>query len=87
MGRTMPPFDAGVLTLHEYASSALGRALEMQARIQRSENDGRVAKGSNWYKFRTGELRSYIELFRDAVGLGESRRAVARMEYDERGSI
>ncbi|CAB5220295.1 hypothetical protein UFOVP238_18 [uncultured Caudovirales phage] len=86
LGRKAPPFDSGVSTLMEFATAALGRALEMQARIQRAENDGGVSRGSRWYKFRTGELRTFIELANGAVELGSRRITVAKMDYDMRGS-
>lgn len=86
LGRTDPPFDSGISTLMEVASAALGRALEMQSRIHRGEADGIIRRGSRWYKFRTGELRTFIELARSAVDLGSRRITVARMEQEAVGS-
>ena len=86
LGRKAPPFDAGVSTLMEVASASLGRALEMQSRIQRGETDGTIAKGSQWYKFRTGELRTFIELSKNFVEMGSRRITAMKMEYDMRGS-
>lgn len=88
LGREVPPFDAGVATMMEYASAAMGRALEIQKAIHRAENDGRVVKNDLWYRFRTGELRDYIDIFKNAFELGSRRVTVVRMEYDmEQGSI
>ena len=86
LGRKPPPFESGVSTLMEVATAAMGRALEMQARIQRGETNGTIKRGSRWYKFRTGELRTFIELAEGAVELGSRRITAARVEYDMKGS-
>lgn len=88
LGRQIPPFDSGASTLMEYASAAMGRALEIQKNLHRDELDGLITKGDPWYRFRTGELRDYIELFKVRYETGERRaiteRTMINMEY---GSI
>lgn len=86
MGRLAPPFDAGVGTLMEYASAALGRALEIQMKLHKAEADGQVPRGSRWNKFRTGELRDFIDLAKNAVDLGSRRITMAQIEADMKGS-
>lgn len=86
LGRIDPPFDQGVFTLQEYASAAYGRAKEVEALIHRAENNGRITKGSKWYKFRTGELRAMTDIFRDAVDLGSRRLTYEQIRHDEIGS-
>jgi hypothetical protein len=73
LGRTPPPVDRGVLTLMEVADAYFARAKEMEMIILRWEADGNVIRGSKTYKFRTGELRSFIELAKGACELGSRR--------------
>lgn len=82
MGRQQPPIDNGVMTLMEVADAYFSRAKEMEQIIHRHEADGVVLKNSKHYKFRTGELRSFIELVKSAVELGSRRVTAARLEYD-----
>lgn len=81
MGRSEPPIDNGELTLMEYSNAVYSRALELTMMIQRAETDGQVLKGSKYYKFRTGELRSFTELALRAIDLGSRRVTWAQMEY------
>ncbi len=82
LGRQPPPVNNGILTLMEVADAYLARAREMEQLLQRWETEGTVVKGSNQYKFRTGELRSFIESARSAVELGSRRVTAAKMEYE-----
>ncbi len=83
MGRESPPIDNGPLALMEFANAAYSRVMEMTMLIQRAESDGLVAKGSKLYRFRTGELRNFLELASKAVDLGSRRVTAARMAYDQ----
>jgi hypothetical protein len=82
MGREAPPINNGEMTLLEYANAVYSRGMELTMLIQRSEASGTVLKGSKYYKFRTGELRSFVELALKAIELGSRRITVAKMEYD-----
>jgi hypothetical protein len=82
LGRVQPPVDAGVLTLLEVADAYYGRFKEIEQIIMRAESDGAVLRGSKTYKFRTGELRSMIELCKGACDLGIRRSVHARMESE-----
>ena len=82
MGREAPPINNGEMTLLEYANAVYSRGMELTMLIQRSEASGVVLKGSKYYKFRTGELRSFVELALKAIELGSRRITVAKMEYD-----
>lgn len=84
LGRVDPPIDNGILTLQEYANAVYSRGQEINMLIQSLERDGHVTKGSNMYKFRTGELRTFIELAQRAADLGSRRLTQAQMLYDER---
>ena len=74
------------MTLMEVADAYLARALEMQAIVHRAEAAGSVLKNSALYKFRTGELRDFIELARGSVELGSRRVTMAKMEAEMGGS-
>lgn len=73
LGREDPPVDKGVLTLFECAEAFHSRAREMEMNLLNAEAEGAVLKGSNAYKFRTGALRSFIEMARGAMDLGSRR--------------
>ena len=64
----------------EYANAVYSRAMELTMMIQRAETDGQVLKGSKYYKFRTGELRTFTELALRAIDLGSRRVTWAQME-------
>lgn len=82
LGRHDPPINAGVLTLMEVASAYYARASEMTATIQRGEAEGSVLKGSRPYRFRTGELRTFMEMCKTQIDLGSRRITAARLEFD-----
>jgi hypothetical protein len=82
LGRETPPIDNGVMTLMEYANAVYSRAQEINMKLQHLERDGHVTKGSSLYKFRTGELRTFIELSHRAAELGSRRVTYAQMEWE-----
>ena len=82
MGRTPPPISAGHLTLMEVADAYFARACEMQFHILKAEREGAVFKGHSYYKFRTGELRTFLELTKRAADLGSRRLTQARLIHD-----
>lgn len=82
-GDVEPPWENGILTLHELADSYYARAREIEGRIYRGERDGWKKDDpleEKWPKFRTGELQSYLGIFRHAAELG-SRRVTAAKEF------
>ena len=80
LGREPSPINSGVSSLMEVAEAYHARAREMEGLIHEAEADGAVLKGSKLYRFRTGQLRSFIELARGAIDLGSRRITVAQME-------
>jgi hypothetical protein len=80
LGREMPPINTGVSTLAEVASVYLGRAREIEMLIYQGEMSGLYTKGGSHYKYRTGELRSFIDLVRNAYEMGSRRITVAQQE-------
>jgi len=89
MGRVPPPIDAGHLTLQEVADAYFARASEIQMQILKLEREGGVFKGHSYYKFRTGELRTFLEMSKRASELGSRRLTQARllheMSHDSQG--
>lgn len=73
LGREEPPIDAGHLTLMEVADSYYARAAEITMLLQREEREGQITRGSGHYKFRTGELRTFMEMAKRAADLGSRR--------------
>lgn len=82
MGREPMPIDNGILTLMEVADAYYSRAKEIEMMILAGENDGDIAKGSNLYKFRTGELRSFIDIAKARTELGSRRVTAAKVEAE-----
>ena len=73
LGREEPPIDAGHLTLYEVSDAYYARAAELTMLLQQAEREGTVLKGSSHYKFRTGELRTFLELAKRSADLGSRR--------------
>lgn len=82
-GRVPPPINAGHLTLMEVADAYYARASEMTMLIQRQEADEQVGKGSLLYKFRTGELRTFMELAKRASDLGSRRLTKEQLTFEQ----
>lgn len=73
LGREDPPVDSPYLSLMEIATAYHARALEMEMQIHWEEQNHRVIRGHPLYKFRTGQLRSFIELSKKMADLGSRR--------------
>lgn len=82
MGRIQPPIDAGHLTLMEVADAYFARASEMTMLLQKAEREGTITKGSSHYKFRTGELRTFMEMARRASELGSRRLTEEQLQFE-----
>lgn len=81
LGRQEPPVNTGESTLAEISNAYYSRAREMEMQLHGLELEGHVLKGSGHYRFRTGELRSFIELAKQCYELGSRRITMAQMEY------
>lgn len=73
----------GVMGLLETADIYYARASELTAMIQRGEADGSIPKGSEYTKFRTGELRTFRELAGRAADLGSRRLTALGTEVEQ----
>jgi len=81
-GRVKPPIDAGHLTLMEVADAYFARASEMTMLLQQGEREGVITKGSAHYHFRTGELRTFMEMAKRAADLGSRRLTEEQLHWE-----
>lgn len=86
LGRVAPPIDNGVATLMEVSNAYFARACELDMLIHEGEREGDIFKGSDYYRFRTGELRSFLELTKRSFELGSRLVTVEQMRRNERMS-
>lgn len=82
LGRLPSPIAAGRLTLMEVADAYFARASEITMKIHAKELDGEVTKGDPLYKFRTGELRVFMEMCKRAADLGSRRLTEDTLRFD-----
>lgn len=82
LGRVDPPVNKGISTLMEVAEAYHARANEIFSLIQRKEATGQIMKTGALYKFRTGELRTFIEATKRTVELGSRRITMAGLEFE-----
>lgn len=73
LGREPCPIESPYLALQEVATAYHSRAQEIDYRIHQAEREGLVIRGSKLYRFRTGELRAFIELASKCAQLGSRR--------------
>jgi hypothetical protein len=73
LGRKESPISSPYLSMMEVATAYYARAQEIDAMIHAAEREGAVLRGSPLYRFRTGELRSFIELSKRCAELGSRR--------------
>ena len=73
MGREDPPVEAGIMSLLEVADAYYARAAELTMLLQRAEQEGHILRGTALVKFRTGELRTFLEMSKRAADLGSRR--------------
>lgn len=83
LGREAPPVDYGAWTLMELAEAYHARASEMEMVIFQAEQQGKVAKGSTAYRFRTSQLRTFLEMTRRMMDMGSRRITAVQMLMDE----
>lgn len=83
LGREEPPVQSGVSTLMEVADAYFARASEIAALILGAIREGRLSKGSPHDRFRTGELRHFLEVSKRAADLGSRRITARQLEVEE----
>lgn len=83
LGRMDPPKNvSGVTALLECADAYFARAAELTMQIQKLEREGRVTRSDPHYKFRTGELRTFMELAKRAADLGSRRLTEEQLAFE-----
>ena len=87
LGRDDPPINHGVLTMMDVASAYFARASEMAKMILRAEQEGTVPKGSNVYKFRTGELRQFIDVAKATMETGSRHLTAAQLDFEMKEQV
>jgi hypothetical protein len=86
LGRADPPLevDGYFLDLMEVSAAYYARAKEIDMLIHWEEQNRRVIRGSPYYKFRTGQLRSFIEMAKMMADLGSRRLSQERLLTEQR---
>jgi hypothetical protein len=86
LGRADPPAEINgfYLDLMEVAAAYYARAKEIDMLIHWEEQNRRVIRGSSYYKFRTGQLRSFIEMAKMMADLGSRRLSQERLLSEQR---
>jgi hypothetical protein len=84
LGRVDPEVQSPYLTLMEIASAYYARALEIEMMIHKLEQDRVIVRGSPLNKFRTGQLRSFIEMAKKMADLGSRRLTQETLLSDQR---
>jgi hypothetical protein len=86
LGRADPPLEINgfYLDLMEVAAAYYARAKEIDMLIHWEEQNRRVIRGSVYYKFRTGSLRSFIEMAKMMADLGSRRLSQERLLSEQR---
>lgn len=81
LGRVEPPIPSDRFdSLAEVANAYYARGQEINAKILEGEREGSIIRGSQHYKFRTGELRAFIEVAKLSYEMGSRRITIANME-------
>jgi hypothetical protein len=83
-GRVEVDYDSDYLGLMEVSTAYFCRGQEIDELIHKAERDGTVVRGSALYKFRTGELRSFLELTKMAANLGSRRLTQEQLLHNMR---
>jgi hypothetical protein len=84
LGRKSAPITSPYLGLAEVAGAYYARALEMDMLIHQGEAEGAIARGSKYYRLRTGSLRSFIEMAKRLCELGSRRLSQEDLLYRQR---
>ena len=86
LGRADPPLqlDGFYLDLMEVAAVYYARAKEIDMLIHWEEQNRRVIRGSPYYRFRTGQLRSFMEMAKMMADLGSRRLTQERLLSEQR---
>lgn len=73
LGRVPSPVQSPYLELMEVATAYHSRAREVEMEIYTMEQTGTVLRGDPLYRFRNGQLNSFIEMTKKCIDLGSRR--------------
>lgn len=82
LGRVDPPINNGVLTLMEVADAYFARGSEIAMMILRGQREGTIPRGGSYAKFRTGELRHFLDVCKGSRDLGSRRVTVKQLTME-----
>jgi hypothetical protein len=77
------PIQNGVMSLMESATVMYSRAKEIERVILKGEREGEIDRGDPAYRYRTGELRSFIESCSKQIDRGSRRVTDAKTQAEE----
>jgi len=84
LGRVPSPITSPYLGLMECATAYYARAKEIEAAIHEKERTGEILRSSDWSRFRTGMLRSFIESMKLCAQSGSRRLTQEQLLHDLR---
>ena len=84
LGREQAPVESPYLALQEVAAAYHARAREVEMMIYDGEREGAIMRGSALYLFRTGSLRSFIDMSKRMHELGSRRLAQEELLFRSR---
>lgn len=73
LGRKESPIESPYLSLAEVATAYYARACELDMIIHAAEDTKAVRRGDQYYRIRTGVLRTFIEMSKKMADLGSRR--------------
>ena len=73
LGREESPVQSPYLSLMEVATAYHSRAREVEMNLYTMEQTGEIRRGEDLYRFRNGQLKSFIEMSRKCIDLGSRR--------------
>jgi hypothetical protein len=73
LGHEPSPINSPYLSMMEVATAYHARGQELDMMIHRGERNNDINKANPYYKFRTGELRAFLELSKRCADLGSRR--------------
>lgn len=84
LGRVPSPITSPYLGLMECATAYYARGKEIEATIHEMERNGTILKSSDWSRFRTGMLRSFLESMKLCAQSGSRRLTQEALLHDMR---
>lgn len=86
LGREPSPIQSPYLELMEVATAYHSRARKVEMELLTMEQSGTIMRGDALYRFRTGQLSSFIEMTRKCIDLGSRRltqeQTISRMREE-----